>query len=52
VVAEFHDAVTGRARALHDGRWGLANLEVCVAAIESSRSGREMLLCHQVGVDR
>ena len=52
VVAEFHDAITGRARALHDGRWGLANLEVCVAAIESSRGGREMVLCHQVGVDR
>jgi len=50
VMAEFFDAVTGKAPALHDGRWGLANLEVCVAAIESSASGREILLKHQVPV--
>ena len=30
------------------GRWGLANLEVCTAAIESSRTGKEIELKHQV----
>jgi phthalate 4,5-cis-dihydrodiol dehydrogenase len=48
VVSEFYDAVTGRAAALHDGRWGLANLEVCNAAIASSTHGREMFLEHQI----
>lgn len=50
VMAEFFDAVTGKAPALHDGRWGQANLEVCMAVLESSASGREILLKHQVPV--
>ena len=50
VMAEFHDAITGRARALHDGRWGLANLEVCAAAISSSESGQDVLLKEQVAL--
>jgi phthalate 4,5-cis-dihydrodiol dehydrogenase len=50
VIAEFYDAVTGRAPALHDGRWGLANLEVCMAAMASSESGQEVLLKEQVPV--
>jgi phthalate 4,5-cis-dihydrodiol dehydrogenase len=48
VLDEWHAAITGAASALHGARWGLANLEVCVAAIESSRSGREVLLREQV----
>ncbi len=48
VVAEFHDAVIGRTPPLHDGRWGLANLEVCWAALESSRTGQAVTLQHQV----
>jgi len=50
VLDEFADAILGRAPALHDGRWGLANLEVCAAAIASSRSGRDVELIHQVAV--
>ena len=50
VMAEFHNAITGRARALHDGRWGLANLEVCAAAISSSESGLDVLLQEQVAL--
>jgi phthalate 4,5-cis-dihydrodiol dehydrogenase len=50
VLDEFHDAITGKAPALHDGRWGLANLEVCTAAIASSASGRDVLLHEQVRV--
>ena len=52
VLAEFHDAIAGRRPALHDGRWGLANLEICVAAIESSSSGSDVRLHEQVPVDR
>ena len=50
VLDELHAAITGQEPALHDGRWGLANLELCVAAIESSRSRREVRLRHQVPV--
>ena len=52
VLAEFHDAIAGRAPALRDGRWGLANLEVCVAAIESSRIGQEVRLHEQVAMSQ
>ena len=50
VLAEFHDAIAGLAPALHDGRWGLANLEVCIAAMLSSSTGREVRLEEQVAV--
>ena len=50
VMAEFHDAIAGRASAVHDGRWGLANLEVCAAAMTSSESGRDVLLKEQVAL--
>jgi phthalate 4,5-cis-dihydrodiol dehydrogenase len=50
VIEEFVDTVAGRRRALHDGRWARANLEVCVATIESSRTGKEVELHHQVAV--
>jgi phthalate 4,5-cis-dihydrodiol dehydrogenase len=49
VLAEFADAIAGK-RVTHTGRWGLANLEVCTAAIESSKTGREIGLKHQVAV--
>ena len=49
VLAEFADAIAGK-RVTHTGRWGLANLEVCTAAIESSRTGQEIELRHQVAV--
>ena len=44
VLVEFHEAILGRAAALHDGRWGLATLEVCEAVMASSASGREVVL--------
>jgi phthalate 4,5-cis-dihydrodiol dehydrogenase len=49
VIAEFADAIAGKP-VTHTGRWGLANLEVCTAAIESSRTGQEIELKHQVAV--
>ena len=51
VLDEFHDAIAGRRIALHDGRWGLATLELCVAALESSATGKEVRLTEQVGVE-
>jgi phthalate 4,5-cis-dihydrodiol dehydrogenase len=48
VLDEFAAAIAGRAKPIHDGRWGLANLEVCLAAIESSKRGEEIELKHQV----
>lgn len=50
VMAEFYDAITGAAPALHSGRWGLANLEICAAAIASSDGARDVQLQHQVGL--
>ena len=49
VIAEFADAIAGKSTT-HSGRWGLANLEVCTAAIESSLAGKEIELKHQVAV--
>lgn len=50
VLDEFHDAVAGGRRPLHDGRWGLATLEICVAALEASDTGKEVRLREQVAV--
>src|SRR6185295_464482 len=45
VIEEFAAAIAGKP-VTHTGRWGLANLEVCTAAIESSRTGKEIELVH------
>jgi phthalate 4,5-cis-dihydrodiol dehydrogenase len=50
VLDEFADAILGEAPAVHDGRWGLATLEVCAAVLSSSRSGREVELTRQIAV--
>jgi phthalate 4,5-cis-dihydrodiol dehydrogenase len=50
MLAEFTDAIAGRRTPLHDGRWGMANLEVCVAAIKSAQTQTEIPLSHQVPV--
>lgn len=48
VLDEFCGTIAGTRAPLHDGRWGTANVEVCLAVIESARSGRELPLQHQV----
>ena len=48
VIDELHAAIFQGVHPLHDGRWGLATLEVCLAMRESARSGREVRLSHQV----
>jgi len=51
ILREFHDALTSGTAPLHDGRWGVANLEVCLAAMRSAREHKEITLSHQRAVD-
>jgi phthalate 4,5-cis-dihydrodiol dehydrogenase len=50
VIDELHDAVFSGRPPLHDGRWGRATLEVCLAMLRSAREQREVTLEHQVAV--
>ena len=50
VIDEFCDAIAGTRAATHSGEWAMATLEVCLAILESSRTGRDVALAHQVGV--
>ena len=50
VFDELCDAVFGKRAALHDGAWGMATLEACLAMLRSSREGREVALSCQVAV--
>jgi phthalate 4,5-cis-dihydrodiol dehydrogenase len=52
MISELYEAVVHDRPALHDGRWGLATVEVCLAILESSRERREVFLSHQVACDR
>ncbi|MGQ2923255.1 MAG: Gfo/Idh/MocA family protein [Hydrogenophaga sp.] len=47
VLDELGDAIRGRSAAVHDGQWGMANLEVCLAAIASSERSAEVDLKEQ-----
>ena len=47
-VDELYDAVMRDTPVYHDGRWGLATLEVCLAIMESARERREIYLQHQI----
>ncbi len=46
-LQELYDAVTQHRPVYHDGRWGMATLEVCLAIMQSARERREILLSHQ-----
>jgi phthalate 4,5-cis-dihydrodiol dehydrogenase len=50
VIDELCDAVFHIRAAIHTGAWAMATLEVCLGILESARSGKELLLEHQVGV--
>ena len=52
LLDELHEAIDGIRAPLHDGPWALASLELCLAVMESGRSGREIALAHQVAVPR
>jgi phthalate 4,5-cis-dihydrodiol dehydrogenase len=47
-LEDFYEAVSGNRPVRHDGKWGKATLEVCLAILQSSRDGREVVLSHQV----
>jgi phthalate 4,5-cis-dihydrodiol dehydrogenase len=47
-LEDFHKALTEDRAVPHDGQWGKATLEVCLAIIRSCREGREVVLSHQV----
>jgi phthalate 4,5-cis-dihydrodiol dehydrogenase len=50
VIDELFDAVVCNRPPLHSGEWALATLEVCLAMLESGRTGNEMELACQVPV--
>jgi phthalate 4,5-cis-dihydrodiol dehydrogenase len=49
-VEELYNAVAHGRPVFHDGRWGAATLEVCLAMLESAEQRREIFLAHQVAV--
>jgi phthalate 4,5-cis-dihydrodiol dehydrogenase len=49
-LEELYDAVVLGKPVWHDGRWGMATLEVCLALMESARERKEIMLRHQVAV--
>ena len=44
VIDELYAAVVEGRPPLHDGEWGMATQQVCLAILESSRQGKEILL--------
>jgi phthalate 4,5-cis-dihydrodiol dehydrogenase len=50
VIDELCDAIAGVRPATHSGEWAMATLEVCLAILESARSGRDVTLAHQVAL--
>jgi phthalate 4,5-cis-dihydrodiol dehydrogenase len=49
-LQELYDAVVLGKPLWHDGRWGMATLEVCLAIMASARDRKEIMLEHQVPV--
>ena len=47
-LEELYDAVVHGKPVWHDGRWGMATLEVCLAINQSARERREIMLSHQI----
>ena len=48
LMDELYNAVRHDAPLVHDGRWGKATVEVCLAILESSKTHKEVTLNHQV----
>ncbi len=46
-LQELYEAVVEDRPVYHDGRWGMATLEVCLAIMQSARDRREITLTHQ-----
>lgn len=45
--SEVIDELVSAAKPVHDGEWGMATMEVCLAMDQSAREGREIKLRHQ-----
>src|SRR5262245_40553495 len=50
VIDELHAAIVERKPPRHDGEWGAATLEVCLAMLRSAREGREIALKSQTAL--
>ncbi len=50
VLDEFCAAVLDGIAPVRSGGWGMATLEACLAVLESSRTGRDVTLGHQIAV--
>ena len=50
VIDELYNAVVDGRAPLHDGAWGMATLEVCLAILQSARSGAEVTITRHAGV--
>jgi phthalate 4,5-cis-dihydrodiol dehydrogenase len=50
VIDELYAAVVDGVVPLHDGCWGMATLEVCLAILTSAREGRDVALTAQCAV--
>jgi phthalate 4,5-cis-dihydrodiol dehydrogenase len=50
VIDELYDAIVHGHAPLHDGKWAMAALEVCLAILQSAREERDITLAHQVAV--
>lgn len=50
-LEELYDGVIEGKPISHDGRWGMATLEVCLAIIQSAQERQEIKLVHQVPID-
>jgi phthalate 4,5-cis-dihydrodiol dehydrogenase len=51
VIDELCDAVVHGRAPVHSGEWAMATLEVCLAILESARTGAEVPLRHQVALE-
>ncbi|HVA24188.1 MAG TPA: Gfo/Idh/MocA family oxidoreductase [Chloroflexota bacterium] len=49
-LEELYNGVVLGQPIFHDGRWGMATLEVSLAIMQSARERREIMLSHQVAV--
>lgn len=49
-LSELYHAITEDRPVRHDGRWGLATLEVCLAIVRSAAEDREIRMHHQLAM--
>ena len=50
VIDELYGTVIDGRAPLHTGEWAMATHEICLAMLESARTGGDVPLRHQVGI--